>query len=187
MLHGFSRRERPPAGGICEVVTGTAWARLIKSRTGTAAVEFAMLVVPFFALLFLVFNTALIYFAQQTLQTATSQAARLIMTGQAQGQGMTANQFHQTICANATVLFNCGNIFVNVQTFSSFTSVSMLNPIQNGTFNTGHMAFSLGNSGDIEVVQVFYQWPIFATMFGPSGMSGTDLLVATAAFRNEPF
>jgi len=44
--------------------------------------------------------------------------------------------------------------------------------------------------GDIEVIQVFYQWPLFATMLGfdfSNLSSGLDLLVATAAFRNEPY
>ncbi len=146
-----------------------------------------MLIGPFLALLFLVFNTALVFFAQQTLQTATTQAARLIMTGQAQEQGMSANQFHQAICADATAMFNCAAIFVNVQTFTSFTAISMLNPMQAGTFNTNNMAYNLGSSGDIEVVQVFYQWPIFATMLGSLPGNQNDLLVATAAFRNEPY
>ena len=146
-----------------------------------------MLALPFFGLLFLVFNTALVYFAQQTLQTATTQASRLILTGQAQQQGMTANQFHQAICANATAMFNCAGIYINVQTFNSFTSIAMLNPLQNGKFNTTNMGFNLGNSGDVEVVQIFYEWPIFGSSLGSLASGTNDLLVATAAFRNEPF
>jgi Flp pilus assembly protein TadG len=183
MLHKGPRR----GGGIRQGVTAGGWRRLLICRSGTAAIEFAMLAVPFFGLLFLVFNTALVFFAQQTLQTATTQAARLIMTGQAQQQGMTATQFHQAICANATAMFNCSGIFINVQTFTSFTAVSMVNPLQAGKLNTSNLAYSVGVSGDIEVVQTFYQWPIFATMFGSLAPGTSDLLVATAAFRNEPF
>ena len=94
------------------------------------------------------------------------------------------------ICANATALLDCGSIYVNVQTFSSFSSVKMLNPVTNGKFDNSNIGYNLGGSGDIEIIQVFYQWPPFGTLLGFdfSNMSGgMDLLVATAAFRNEPY
>ncbi len=163
--------------------------RLAGCRSGASAVEFAMVAVPFLALIFLMLNTAVLYFAQQSLQTATAEAARLVMTGQAQVQNMTAAQFQQQICNNATSMFDCSGIYVNVQTFSTFAGVTMLNPVTNGNFNTA-MHYSLGNSGDIELIQVFYQWPLFATGLGFNftNVGGTsNLLTATAAFRNEPY
>ena len=51
---------------------------------GATAVEFALVAAPFFALLIAILQTALIFLAQQVLQTATTEAARLVMTGQAQ-------------------------------------------------------------------------------------------------------
>ncbi|HZS85459.1 MAG TPA: TadE/TadG family type IV pilus assembly protein [Stellaceae bacterium] len=165
-----------------------AWRRLMRCRAGSAAAEFGILLVPFLGLAFLILNTALVFFAQQTLQTATTQAARLIMTGQA--QGMSAAQFKQAVCADATALFDCGGIYVNVQTYSSFSAIAPPNPIKNGNLDTSGMGFSPGVSGDIEVVQVFYKWPLFATLLGYNfaNLSGNnDLLVGTAAFRNEPF
>jgi Flp pilus assembly protein TadG len=176
-----ARTRQPAAVGLCR--------RLGRCRSGSAAVEFAMIATPFLALVFLMLNTALSFFAQQTLQTATTDAARLVMTGQAQAQGMTATQFQQAICTNASALFTCSGIYVNVQTFSSFSSVTMLNPVTNGKFNTT-MGYALGNSGDIELIQVFYQWPLFATNLGfnfSNVNGGADLLVASAAFRNEPY
>ncbi len=164
--------------------------RLIRNRTGATAVEFALVATPFIALLIAILETILVFFAQQELQTATSQAARLIMTGQAQTQNMTATQFQQTVCTNAVALFTCSGIYVNVQKFSSFSGVSQLNPLQNGTFNNATMNFSPGSPGDIVLVQVFYQWPVD---LGPLGftlanMNGNmRLLVGTAVFRNEPY
>lgn len=157
-------------------------------RSGATAVEFAFVAPAFFALLYAILQTALVFFAQQVLQTATMQAGRLILTGQAQAQNMSAAQFQQAVCNAATSLFNCAGIYVNVQTFQSFSNVTMLNPIQNGKFNAGAMSYSPGASGDIEVVQVFYQWPVYT---GPLGFSlstigNNNLLIATAAFRNEP-
>ncbi len=87
-------------------------------------------------------------------------------------------------------MFNCGQIYVNVQTFSSFGSVSMLNPVSNGSFQAGQMNYNTGNPGDIVVVQVFYQWAVFPAPLGfnLSNLGGNlRLLVGTAAFRNEPY
>jgi Flp pilus assembly protein TadG len=178
------------ASSARRAIVRCAWCRLAHCRSGSAAVEFALLATPFLALIFLVLNTTLAFFAQQTLQSATTTAARLIMTGQAQSQGLTIAQFQQAVCANTNGLVDCSGIYVNVQTFSSFSTVTMLNPVQNGSFSNTNLAYSLGNAGDIEIVQVFYQWPLYATLLGYNFAnlgSGMDLLVATAAFRNEPF
>jgi Flp pilus assembly protein TadG len=178
---GFRR-----AAGFC--------ARFEQCRRGAAAVEFALLAVPFLALVFLMLNTALVFFAQQSLQTATTQAARLVMTGQAQSAGTSAAQFQQALCNNLSGLFTCSGIYVSIQTFSTFSAVNAApaptSLIQNGTFNSAGMPYSLGNKGDIELIQVFYQWPLFATNLGfnfANVNGGSDLLIASAAFRNEPF
>jgi Flp pilus assembly protein TadG len=162
---------------------------LLCNKNGATAVEFALVAVPFFALLYAIFETALVFFSQQVLQTATTQASRLIMTGQAQAQNMTAAQFQQQVCTNASSMFNCAKMYVNIQTFSSFSSVSQLNPVQNGSFSSSSLSYSLGTPGDIELVQVFYEWPVFTGPLGfnLSTMNGNiHLLVATTAFRNEP-
>lgn len=180
----------PLAGRFRQFVATDACRRLLGCQAGATAAEFGLLAVPFFALVFLILNTALAFFAQQTLQTATTQAARLIMTGQAQAQKLGAAQFQQAICANSASLLDCAGIYVNVRTFSSFSTVSMLNPVQNGKFSSSNMGYSPGVSGDIVLVQAFYQWPLYATSLGfdfSNVSGGRDLLVATAAFRNEPF
>jgi Flp pilus assembly protein TadG len=163
---------------------------LLQREDGNSIVEFALVVAPFLALLMAILETALVFFAQQVLQTATTQASRLIMTGQAQSGAMTASQFQQAVCNDAVVIFSCSGIYVNVQTFSSFSSVSQLNPLSGGNFNSASMQYSLGTQGDIELVQVFYQWPVYTAPLGfsLSNMNGNSrLLVATAVFRNEPY
>jgi Flp pilus assembly protein TadG len=167
----------------------TAIRRFVREGEGATAVEFALVAPVFIALLFAILQTALVFFVQQVLQTATLQAARQIMTNQAQAANMTQGQFQAAVCANTGGLFNCGGIYAAVQTFTSFPSVTMFNPISNGKFNNGGMPFSPGVPGDIEVVQVFYQWPVWPgpLSFTLSNTSGnSDVIVATAAFRNEP-
>ncbi|MDE2465908.1 MAG: pilus assembly protein [Alphaproteobacteria bacterium] len=164
--------------------------RFTKSTDGATAVEFALIAAPFFALLFAILETGLVFIAQQTLQTATTQTARMIMTGQAQTANMSAAQFQQALCTNATALFSCSGLYVNVQTFSSFSTMTQMNPLQNGKFVSSNMNFTPGGPGDIVLVQAFYQWPVWLAPLGfdLSNMSGNSrLLMATAVFRNEPY
>ena len=47
-----------------------------------------------------------------------------------------------------------------------------------------------GGPGEIVVVRLMYQWPVYVPTLGldVSNMAGNKrLLIATAAFRNEPF
>jgi len=112
------------------------------------------------------------------------------MTGQAQDGGYNSTKFKQAVCDQATVMLSCSGIYVNVQTFSSFSSVTRLNPLQNGVFNPALVQYDAGGPGDIVLIQVFYQWPL---VLGPLSFSlantaqGTRLMVGTAVFRNEPY
>jgi Flp pilus assembly protein TadG len=165
--------------------------RVRGNRRGSAAVEFALVAPVFFALLFAIIETAIVFFAGQVLETVTQDSARMIMTGQAQTGGFTQGQFKDYVCGRISVLFDCVNgIYVDVKSYPAFTNVSITDPID-GTKNfIPTMQYSPGGPGDIVVVRLFYQWPLFVTGLGYdiSNLSGSKrLLAATAAFRNEPF
>ncbi len=81
-------------------------ARFVAESRGVAAIEFGLIAAPFLALVTAILQIGVLFFAEQDLQTATSKAARLIMTGQAQTQGMSSNQFIQQVC-NFDALFTC--------------------------------------------------------------------------------
>jgi len=175
------------AAVIGPFLANSAVGRFAQRQGGAAAVEFAMVAAPFLGLTFAILETGMVLLAGQTLQTAVALSARQILTGQSQTQGLSAAQFQQVVCTNVSSLFNCGSIYVNVQTYASFGSVSMLNPVQNGSFNANSMNYSPGGPGDIVVVQLFYQWPIVVPVPSLANVGGSRLLVATAAFRNEPY
>ena len=50
--------------------------RFIKQQDGAAAVEFALVATPFLALLFAIIESAMVFFAGQSLEAATASAAR---------------------------------------------------------------------------------------------------------------
>jgi len=166
--------------------------RFLRSEAGGAAVDFALVLLPFLTVLMVIIQSAIVLLAGQVLQTAATGAARLILTGQAQTASFSAAQFKTTVCANLTVMFNCANnLYVDVESFSSFSSISLSSATNaNGTLNTGGFGYSPGNPGDIVVVRLIYQWPIIAAGLVAglvNSANNTNTLIATVAFRNEPY
>jgi hypothetical protein len=89
------------------------------------------------------------------------------------------------------VLFDCNQLYVDVQSYSnSFASVTLASHIDGaGNFDPS-MQYNPGATGQVTVVRLFYQWPLFVTGLGfnISNLTGNKrLLVATAAFQNEPY
>lgn len=179
------------AAFLMRLLPGKLARRFIRQQDGAAAVEFALIAVPFLALLFAILETALVFFAGQTLEAAVSDASRLIMTGQAQAAGYSQADFKTQVCNRIYGLFDCtGGVYVDVKQYSSFGSVNNTAPVTNGTFDTTKMSYTPGGPGCIEVVTLYYQWPIYVSLLGNnlSNLNGSKrLLVATAVFRNEPF
>lgn len=166
--------------------------RFARGEDGVAAVEFALVAAPFLALMFAIMETALVFFAGQTLETAVADSARLIMTGQAQSQSFTAAQFKTAVCAKISGLFDCaGGLQIDVKTYSSFGTVDNSPPLDaNGQLKTSSFGYTPGGPGDIVVVRLMYQWPVYASLLGFNlgDMAGNKRLVmATASFRNEPY
>ncbi len=184
--------------GAARLVGPPGRRRFLRSEAGGVAVEFAIVMLPFLTMLMVIMQSAIVLLAGQVLQTAATNGARLILTGQAQTAGYSATQFKSAICANMTVMFNCNNnLYIDVESFSSFTSISLANTTNaNGTLNTSGFGYSPGNAGDIVVVRLIYQWPIIAAGIGfcaatacglVNSTGNTNTLVATVAFRNEPY
>ena len=179
------------ANGARRVLTARTARRLIKQQDGAAAVEFALVAAPFLALVFAIMETAVVFFAGQALETAVADSSRLIMTGQAQTQGLSASGFKNAVCAKIYGLFDCQNgVYVDVKTFTSFGSVSMPTPVDGSGNFQNNFSYQPGGPGDIVVVRLFYQYPVYVSLLGfnlSNVNGGKRLLAATAAFRNEPY
>jgi hypothetical protein len=51
-----------------------------------------------------------------------------------------------------------------------------------------NFTYQPGGPGDIVVVRLIYQWPVYVSLLGLADMSGDKrMLVSTVAFRNEPY
>lgn len=160
-----------------------------RDRNGSVAIQFGMIAIPFFMMMFAIIETAMIFFATQVMETATQDSARLIMTGQAQLSSMSQAQFKTNLCNRLVGMFDCANgVDIEVKSYPNFASIDITSPLNNGVYTTP-TGYSPGNSGDVVVVRAFYQWPVFVTGLGynPANINGGKRLIASvAAFRNEP-
>lgn len=167
--------------------------RFGRAREGHAAVEFAMVAMPFFLLTFGLAEVAMIGFAQTSLDHAVSETARRIRTGQAQNANQSYTQVEQTLCGelNQLLTLTCANnLYLDVDSFPSFTTITNTSPISGGALNTGGFGYSPGGASSIVVVRAYYRWkvqtPFFQPIFANVG-SEDRVLVSTMMFRNEPF
>jgi Flp pilus assembly protein TadG len=170
---------------------GNVLRRFRRNHRGSAAVEFALVAPIFFGLLFAIIELAMVFFASQVLETATQDSAREIMTGQAQTANFTQAQFKNLVCSKLVVMFDCVNgVSIDVQSYSAFGSVNIADPIDASRNFVPPNNYLPGGPGDIVVVRLFYQWPLFVIGLGfnIANLSGSKrLLTATAAFQNEPY
>ena len=166
--------------------------RFIRHQDGATTVEFAMVAAPFLAMIFAIIQTAVVFFAGQALETAGADSARLIMTGQAQTQGFDQAKFKQAVCAKIYGLFNCAaGLYVDVKNYSSFAAINTAKPLDaNGNLQTGSFGYAPGGPGDIVVVRLLYQWPVYVSLVGlnlADSAGSKRTLMSTIAFRNEPY
>jgi Flp pilus assembly pilin Flp len=167
--------------------------RFRRSRGGSAAVEFALVAPMFFALLFAIIETAIMFFAGQVLETITQNTARTILTGQTQGAGYTSLAQFQTsvVCPQIPALFTCASMGVDVESWPAFSGSMAINNLTDPSCNFTNLQYNPGGPGAIVLVKLEYKWPLFVTGFGfnitTPGCSGKRLLVAAAAFQNEPY
>jgi Flp pilus assembly protein TadG len=172
-------------------IAGRGFRQFRRDQDGATAVEFALLAVPFLALLFAILETALIFFAGQLLDRGVQETARMIRTGQTQQQGFDADKFRTAVCDAMIVMVSCPSILkIDVRTSKSFDGVDLSSPISDGELDDDEFDYDDGHGGDIVVVRAFYEWPTFLRYFGQDWATlanGNHLLTSTATFRNEPF
>lgn len=183
-------RHRPWAG------VRTLARRLRDDTRAAAAVEFALVATPFLMLMGAIFELALLFLASQVLDTATTEAGRLIRTGQAQQNSLSATAFKTQICNNLYGLFDCGSLYVESTVYSSFSAIGDLSSYssfkdKDGNFDPTKVGgYDPGSGSDIVVVRAFYAYPvIFKNLLWDetTAPGGKVLMAGTAVFRNEPF
>ena len=182
---------------------------IVGDEKGAVAVEFGLLALPFFAFIFAIIETSMMFFAQQVLESALQDATRFIRTGQSQTGALSWDQaaFRAEVCGNTFGMLDCsgtnaGRLWVRVIPVTTFNDASAANtkPISSecnatvtdpATCNWSFAeSFDDGKGSDVIMAQAFYKWPTlvnlpFLNLANQAG--GNRLLSAVRVFKNEPF
>jgi Flp pilus assembly protein TadG len=167
--------------------------RFCRAEGGATAVEFAIIGPAFIATLIAALQVCIVLFAQLAIQNAAVEAGRYFMTGQAQSGNWSASTIVGMVCP--TALFNCTNMYIVVQDYSSFAAANTSPPaMYNGSTPNTQANYSFNNTGaaptDIVVVQLVYAWPVITGLFGfnISNLPNNQIqLTGVTAIRVEPY
>ncbi|MBS0384162.1 MAG: pilus assembly protein [Proteobacteria bacterium] len=174
---------------------GRALKRFGRAKRGVAAVEFGLVALPFFLLMFGLGEVSMVGFAQASLDYSVNETARRIRTGEAQVAGATYGDIQTSICTQLSqfIVLTCnGNLYIDVHHYPTFAAAAsgQSNPIQNNQFDSSGFGYSPGNASDIVVVRAYYRWHVLTPLFQPIFQNisgGQRILVSTMMFRNEPY
>jgi Flp pilus assembly protein TadG len=169
-----------------------------RADNGAAAVEFALVVTPFFVLLFGVVELGLVLMAQVDLENAMGAATREIRTGINQSATTTALQavqntnFGKQVCDKMLwMVSDCrANIQVDVQTYGTFNNIVLpSNLAGQAALAAGGKNFQTGGPGSIVVVRAYYTWPLFIPGLNTAlkRVGNRTLLTSVTTFETEPF
>lgn len=174
--------------GVC----GNA-AAVRNNESGSTAIEFAMVSMPFLALLFGIIAVGLFFFTTFSLENAVEQASRQLRTGEAQTAGMTKDQFKTNVCAPIQSYIDCaGKLRVNVQKYNLGDVIVQPSCTDGGgnlTPDAG-TAYAPGAANQIMLVTACLQWDLagkipFLTLSTMG--NGAALIMASTTFKIEPY
>lgn len=182
--------------------------RLAGDRRGSAAVEFALVAMPFLGIVGAIIQVAFQIWAAQNFDRAVQNGVRTVLTGQFQ----TANagktdattllaNLRAMMCgsasANVVTVFDCQKVRIDVATASTFAGAAPVQPLDT---TTGSWTTSFGTNyacakpGTIIVVTAAVPIPSFFNLLGlvtrqftGGSDNGSSLLTSTAVLRTEPY
>ncbi len=177
--------------------------RLAYSERGATAIEFGIVALIFFALIFAILELALVFFTSSVLSHAVSDAGRSIRVGQYQSCG-TEDEFRDLVCSRMKNLMNCQtNLRVDVLSQPQFRQMVVPSLTDGGLDGTStnqqvtNGTYDANAAGDPVAVRAALYYPLILpptltrletkSASGTPIVSGRRIIVAMTAFRNEPF
>ncbi|MBY5533841.1 pilus assembly protein [Rhizobium leguminosarum] len=165
--------------------------RLLGDRKGVAAIEFAILALPLFIMIFGIIEVSLMFFVNSTLDASVHKISRMIRTGEVASSNITLADFKARICNDMLLSFSCsGGLLVKVIVLSDLSSAASTDPIDESGNLTVTETYDIGKGSDYILVQTFLPWTAVVNFFSLSSAKLSDgryLLGSSVLFRNEPF
>lgn len=164
------------------------FSRFRRNEDGVTAVEFALISLPFFAVLFAVIELGMIFFAEMMIDNGMNKTARLIRTGQA--QAMSQGEFKQQMCSDVFLINDClTSVVLDVRSFDNFGDIVLPDLVNNGQ-PINNPSYDPGARRQVVVVRAVHGWDLLIpniTNMGNMGTTTKRFLATSATFRNEPF
>ncbi len=183
--------------------------RLFRRRDGATAIEFALLSLPFFMVVFASIETFVALTGEQVLAAATDAIGRKIRTGEItfkQGKPTDVKneeEFRALFCQEIAIMLTCSatetmapsKLFLDVRSFEKFSDIPNAVPRIGGDLDTSAFKFAPGGKKTINIVRAYYRWEILTDLVRPyitnirpaNGARPTYLMVATAVVQNEDY
>jgi Flp pilus assembly protein TadG len=167
--------------------------RFKKDTRGVAAIEFAMLALPFFLLVFAILESCLSFTGQQMMANVVDDVARSVRVGTLRTADATPTYVRGLICTRmeALVKAGCPDLLVDLKQYATVSAIPTTIKIKaDGDIDTAGFTVSVGGQGIIHSLRVFYRWPFYTDFIASrlSNLPGNKTLIfTTATWRNEPF
>ena len=163
-----------------------------KNDSGATAVEFALIALPFFTVVFGIIEVGLSHFVNRMVDNAVINASREIRTGQAHDGGYDAATFKTRICGNLPdFLCSLDRLVVDVDKVDAFALAKSAGESlydEDGNLKE-ESNYEDAGAGEIGVVNVIYRWPMITSLLSLNlADHGSErYLTSTLVFRNEPW
>ena len=154
------------------------------SRSGAAALEFALVSMPFLGFLLGLISVGYNFYLQFALDYALQSAVRQVQIGNVPS-GTTVGTFTgSTFCPTFMLFASCSGVQITVQPVTDYYSSTVVSSSNNST------SFCVGQPGQLMYARAVYPAPVISTIFPlnatptNAGSYGTTIISA-AAFANE--
>lgn len=160
---------------------------------GSAAIEFALVGVPFFMMLIGTVELSLYFATGVVLEGAANDAARLIRTGQVQNSNNPLKTFEDELCDKVNTIINCLNLQYEVVPIpqNNFANASALTPTFDADGDLVSKGFTPGGASDDVLVRVVFRYdfltPFMGSIITGNPASNTSTLMSTVIIKNEPY
>lgn len=191
-------------------MVSSALARLGRDESGASAIEFSILAIPFFLMVFAIIETFIAFGAEQLLNYGVDKIGRQLRTGEitfntGELTDVTEDEFKLLFCENVSLMIDCKGtfgtrLFLDVRSFDNFDNIPIGVPrvgnAKGGDLDTSDFDFAPGAASTVNIMRAYFKWQVMTDLIRPylSNIDTTDgslpqyyLMVATTAFRNEAY
>ncbi len=174
-------------------------ARFLRDRSGSTAIEFTALAIPFALLVFAILESCISFAGQEVMANAADDVARQLRTGQI--KTLDDTKLKQLICDQMDIMVaqGCPGLLVDLRHYDTFADAAKARftitdgeivLTKNGAPDPKQFTVDPGPSSSRNMLRVFYKWPVMTDFMAKSMANldgGATLHYASVTWQNEPF